>query len=332
MSIENFLDYSVDSEIIYHYLKLLADKNIKIERCNEDLAKKLKLSEDSFSALHREFLTIQQKLELESNKSLWSEDVKKDQYGSYVELVIQGVCSRFRWIQPGSFMMGSPTSKLQRGGNETLHDVTLTQGFWMADTACTQALWLAVMGSNPAYFSSNFENPVEKVSWNDVQLFLQRANDLVSTKGGLRLPSEAEWEYACRAGTNTPFSFGSNATPSLANCRGNYPSGGDNDGLYREKTIPVKSLHTNRWGLYQMHGNVYEWCQDWNGDGFSSTSDPKGANSGTSRVLRSGSWGSYAQYMRSACRAYLSPNYSDYYIGFRLVLNNQLQRKLNNEY
>lgn len=320
MSIDNFLSYSVDSRVINHYLRLLVDKNIKTENCNIDLAEKLRLSENSLAVLQQEYFIMQQKLALmEANKVSCFRGVKQDQYGDYVELVLAGVSSRFRWIQPGSFLMGSPTSEPERGRDETQHDVTLTQGFWMADTACTQALWQAVMGNNPAYFSCDLENPVEQVSWDDVQLFLQRANDFV-LDGVLRLPSEAEWEYACRAGTNVPFSFGADITPSQVNYDGTQPYAGSVKGLYRAKTIPVKSLPANAWGLYQMHGNVWEWCQDWYGGDSSSASDPKGAESGIYRVLRGGSWHDFAQYVRSAYRTSNLPDnrYSD--LGFRLAL------------
>ncbi|UJS24068.1 formylglycine-generating enzyme family protein [Thiothrix winogradskyi] len=310
MSIENFLSNSVDGKVVNNYLRLLADKTVNLERHNEDLTK------NSFSEIPHNSPSMQHKL-------LWRESVKKDQYGEYAELVLRGVSSRFRWIKPGSFLMGSPISEFGRNIDENQHDVTLTQGFWMADTACTQALWLAVMGSNPSNFSQNLQNPVDSVSWEDVQVFLQRANN--SDLGGvLRLPSEAEWEYACRAGTDTPFAFGANITPGEVNYDGNYPYANGIEGLYCAETRSVKSLRANAWGLYQMHGNVWEWCQDWYG-GYPSfpVSNPKGAESGiygVLRVLRGGSWYNVARHVRSANRRSNPPDIRNSSIGFRLVL------------
>jgi hypothetical protein len=170
----------------------------------------------------------------------------------------------------------------------------LSRGFWLADTACTQALWQAVTGAKPSYFKDDARNPVENVSWDEVQAFLSELNRRVP---GLqaRLPSEAEWEYACRAGTTTPFSFGDNITPEQVNYDGNYPYAGGEKGLYRQKTVPAGSLPANPWGLYEMHGNVWEWCADWYGD-YPNTPqvDPTGPQTGASRVLRGGSWTSTA--------------------------------------
>jgi sulfatase modifying factor 1 len=168
-------------------------------------------------------------------------------------------------MAPGHFLMGSPPEEPEREDDEVQHEVTLSRGFWLADTACTQALWQAVTGANPSEFQDDVRNPVENVSWNDVQTFLSELNRRVP---GLqaRLPSEAEWEYACRAGTTTPFSFGDNITPEQVNYDGNHPYAGGEKGLYRQKTVPVGSLPANPWGLYEMHGNVWEWCADWYGD------------------------------------------------------------------
>ncbi|UJS24070.1 formylglycine-generating enzyme family protein [Thiothrix winogradskyi] len=313
MSIESFLSNSVDSKVVNNYLRLLADKTVNLELHNEDLTKKLQLNKHSFSKIPHNSPSMQHKL-------LWSESVENDQYGEYAELVLRGVSSRFRWIKPGSFLMGSPISEFGREINEIQHDVTLTKGFWMADTACTQALWLAVMGSNSSKFPQNLQNPVDSVSWEDVQVFLQRANN--SDLGGvLRLPFEAEWEYACRAGTDTPFAFGENITPGEVNYNGNYPYANGVKGLYRAETRSVKSLRANAWGLYQMHGNVWEWCQDWYGAYRSNpVSNPKGAESGTHRVLRGGSWYNFAKFVRSSSRSSGTANFRGSHIGFRLVL------------
>ncbi len=249
--------------------------------------------------------------------SEWGEDRA---YGLFMILEVNGVRQWFRWLPPGTFMMGSSETEAERYDDETQHQVTLTKGFWLADTACTQVLWQAVMGSNPSRFQDNPDNPVETVSWDDVQLFLERLNAMFPSLNA-RLPSEAEWEYACRAGENTPFSFGDNITPEQVNYDGNYPYAEGKKGLYRGKTVPVKSLPSNRWGLYEMHGNVYEWCADWFGDyPVESVPDPIGPKQGVHRVLRGGSWSRLAWYTRSANRSRGVPGYRDLDIGFRLAL------------
>jgi formylglycine-generating enzyme len=153
-----------------------------------------------------------------------------------------------------------------------------------------------------------------------VQGFVARLNRLVP---GLevRLPTEAQWEYACRAGKTTPFSFGENITPEQVNYNGEYPYAGGKKGLNRGKTVPVKSLPSNPWGLYEMHGNVWEWCADWFGDyPAGSVVDPDGPSSGTYRVLRGSSWIRRGRFARSAYRHWYEPDNRDYSIGFRLSL------------
>ncbi len=163
-------------------------------------------------------------------------------------------------------MMGSPEDEEGRWADEgPQHLVTLDGGFWMADTACTQALWQEVMGDNPSRFDAENgggpEHPVEKVSWLMVQEFLQKlAARLPDCEPAL--PTEQEWEYACRAGTTTQFYFGENIDTDHVNYDGNFPYRDAKEGEYRQKTVPVKALPANAWGLYQMHGNVWEWCFD----------------------------------------------------------------------
>jgi sulfatase modifying factor 1 len=193
--------------------------------------------------------------------TLWASEWGEDEFGLWMALTFQGVRQVFRWILPGTFLRGSPESEPGRYDDETQHPVTLTQGYWLADTACTQALWQAIMGENPAYFKDDANNPVESVSWDGVQQFIDKLNGLIPNLN-VRLPTEAQWEYACRAGTTMPFSFGKDITPEQVNYNDKYPYAGGKKGFFRKKTVPVKSLPANPWGLYEMHGNVLEWCHD----------------------------------------------------------------------
>jgi sulfatase modifying factor 1 len=249
----------------------------------------------------------------------WASDWGEDDLGLWMGLTLGKVRQVFRWIAPGRFLMGSPPDEPERRDNEVQHEVRLSRGFWLADTTCTQALWQAVTGANPSHFKDDARNPVEIVSWKDVQTFLSELNRRVP---GLqaRLPSEAEWEYACRAGTTTRFSFGDNITPEQVNYDGNYPYPGGEKGLYRQKTVPAGSLPANTWGLYEMHGNVWEWCADWYGD-YPNTPqvDPTGPQTGASRVLRGGSWDLSGRYALCAYRTRLKPGDRGRSFGFRFA-------------
>ena len=255
-----------------------------------------------------------------------------DEFGLWAECRIEttgdeSVVQNFRWIEPGTFWMGSPEDEPERFDDEgPQHEVTITQGFWLADTACTQALWEAVMGNNPSRFKDDPQQPVEKVSWHGVQVFLNRLQErLQSLLPGCQvdLPSEAEWEYACRAGMTTPFSFGSNINPQQVNYDGNRPYRDGEKSEYREKTVPVKSLPANPWGLYEMHGNVWEWCKDGQRTYDEQAQiDPLGPMTGvnTPRCLRGGSWDIIAWRARSAPRDALQPGDAFSHVGFRFCL------------
>ncbi len=248
----------------------------------------------------------------------WAEDYGLDDYGLYASFRIAGVDQQMRWIVPGEFTMGSPEDEAERYEDESQHGVILSQGFWLADTACTQALWQAVMGDNPSRFKG-LDRPVESISWDAIQDFLSRLNQM-SRDGGFRLPTEAEWEYACRAGSPTAFWFGDQITPTQVNYDGNYPYGGGEAGHYREETVTVKSLPCNGWGLYEMHGNVLEWCQDWYGNYPAETlTDPTGPTKGVYRVLRGGGWLGGGRDARSACRSADAPGDRNVFAGFRLA-------------
>ena len=215
----------------------------------------------------------------------------------------------FILIQPGSFIMGSPEDENYRWDDETQHKVTITKPFYMQSTSVTQEQWQSVMESNPSYFKG--ENlPVEQISWNDVQEFIQRLNQ--RDEGVYRLPTEAEWEYCCRAGSQSAFYFGDNEAEL-------------DDYAWYEKnsngqTHPVGQKKPNAWGLYDMHGNVYEWCQNWYDDYPSKVvCDPQGPPKGVYRVYRGGGWYLEARYARSAFRNGYSPDFRYSALGFRLV-------------
>ena len=256
----------------------------------------------------------------------WADDWGTDEYGHWGTFSIENqqgkkITQRMRWIKPGTFLMGSPENEPERRRNEgPQHSVTIRQGYWLFDTACTQALWEAVMGENPSGFKGP-DHPVESISWRDCQNFLKRLNQRLPGLD-LTLPSEAQWEYACRADTTTPFSFGINITLEQVNYDGNYPYAGGKKGLYRQQTVPVASLPPNRWGLYEMHGNVREWCQDhWHDDYQGAPADgsawEEGRDTDTDRVLRGGSWSDNTRNMRAAFRYRVHPVGHYVNVGFR---------------
>ena len=238
--------------------------------------------------------------------------------GARTVLSIKGVEYAFRWCPPGMFMMGSPASELGRIGNETQYHVVLSHGFWMLETPVTQSMWENVTGSNPSGFrGANL--PVECVSWDDCQEFIQKLNGLNVAPTGYRfsLPTEAQWEYACRAGTTTPFHFGSTLDIDKANFSGSV--GPPNE---PGRTSAVGSYPANAWGLHDMHGNVREWCLDWYGNYPSgSVTDPT-VPFGSVRVIRGGCWSrnSHATECRSASRSAYGQSERVSFIGFRLAL------------
>ncbi|MDD2387294.1 MAG: SUMF1/EgtB/PvdO family nonheme iron enzyme [Bacteroidales bacterium] len=227
------------------------------------------------------------------------------------------------FIKGGTFNMGSPNSEVDRDDDEYEHSVTVSD-FYMGKYEVTQGQWKAVMGSNPSASDKGIGDnyPVNLVSWNDIQTFISKLNQMTGKR--YRLPTEAEWEFAARGGTTTPFNTGNNLSTSQANYNGNYPYNGNPKGTYKEKTMPVGSYSPNAWGLYDMHGNVLEWCSDWYASDYyknSPQNNPKGPTTAQSpRVLRGGSWSRYAGNCRSAYRSYSSPGIRRDYIGFRLVL------------
>ena len=231
----------------------------------------------------------------------------------------------FVLIQPGTFIMGSPKDEPYRHDTEVQHKVTITRPFYMQDTEVTVIQWEALMGRK--FFGSRTaeaNRPMVKVSWHDCMDFIKKLNGL--NEGTYRLPTEAEWEYACRAGSSTAYSWGktiecdkamfSNNTLKSLKCVEYVES----KGLGVDRPAPVKSYHPNAWGLYDMHGNVWEWCQDWYGAyPPGPVTDPAGSNSGPGKVRRGGSWFKYGFSCRSANRAYAHEASRFQTTGFRLV-------------
>jgi RNA polymerase sigma factor (sigma-70 family) len=211
---------------------------------------------------------------------------------------------KFVWIPPGNFMMGSPNGEEGERKDETQHKVTLTKGFYMGVYSVTQEEWQQVMGKNPSRFKGEKNLPVEMVDWEDCQKFIKKLRE--KDKKAYRLPTEAEWEYSCRAGTTTPFHFGNTISTDQANYNGIYVYGNGKKGVSRNKTTPVGNFPANAWGLHDMHGNVYQWCQDWYGDyPNKDVVDPQGPEKGELRVFRGSCWADDPYYCRSAFRGWI---------------------------
>ena len=209
-------------------------------------------------------------------------------------------------------MMGSPENEANRQSDETQHRVTISKAFYLSQSEIPQEVWQKVMGANPSKFKGS-QNPVEIVSWDDCQTFCGAT--------GLRLPSEAEWEYACRAGTTTPFSFGATITPQQVNYNGNDPYGSATKGLDRQKTVVCGSLPANPWGFREMHGNVWEWCQDGYSQSASTTQEADETEIGARvlRVLRGGGWVSAAFNCRASGRFIFAPGFQIGSFGCRVA-------------
>jgi formylglycine-generating enzyme required for sulfatase activity len=231
----------------------------------------------------------------------WAGVAGHDNYGFWAMVTVKGIDIRFRWIEPGKFLMGSPETEPKRSDDELQHEVTLTKGFWMAETTCTQELWEAVMGDNPSRFKGP-RRPVEAISWEEPMRFIGILNDLRDDLN-LRLPTEAEWEYACRAGATGPFSFGDNITTDQVNYNGNHPYKGGREGIYRNETVDVWEWCADRYGKYEPGKSI----------------DPSGSPDGALRVLRGGGWYTDGRRCRSAYRSWGWPALRFDDIGFRLA-------------
>lgn len=263
------------------------------------------------------------------------------------EVDVVNIPDNFVFIEGGTFQMGSPETESWRSDDETQHTVTVSD-FYMSQYEITQAEYEEIIGSNPSNFSGS-NLPVENLSWLDAAAYCNARSEKEGltpvytidgqnvswdrSANGYRLPTEAEWEYACRAGTSTPFNTQTSISAEEANYYGHYPymiednyfSQANLDtqpGEYRQTTVAVDSFSPNTFGLYNMHGNVGEWVWDYYGAySLEEETDPSGPSSGTLRVYRGGGWNDFAKNMRSAYRATLAQDKSSFNIGIRLVLN-----------
>jgi formylglycine-generating enzyme required for sulfatase activity len=252
--------------------------------------------------------------------------------------IVNSIGMKLVLIPAGTFLMGSPRSEQGRSEEEHQHEVEITRALYMGIHPVTQEEYKKVMGSNPSHFQAAGDGkdkvkrldtsrfPVEKVSWEDAVRFCEKLSALAKEKQAgrrYRLPTEAEWEYAARAGTRTAFHCGNRLSSTQANFDGRYPYGGADKGPALGRPTTVGSYKPNAFGLFDMHGNVQQWCSDWFDRDYyrvSPKSDPRGPQRGKSRILRGGSWDSDARTCRAAARSWDDPrNQEDSTIGFRVV-------------
>jgi formylglycine-generating enzyme required for sulfatase activity len=267
-----------------------------------------------------------------SHQRAWAEYL-----GTPVE-VTNSIGMKLVLIPPGEFLMGSPESERDRGSDEQQHRVRITKPFFLGVHEVTQAEYQRVMGTNPSVFSrggsmrdklgdtDTSQFPVEDVTWDDAVSFCSKLSQLPAEQTArrvYRLPSEAEWECACRSGTTTPFHFGGQLNGTQANCNGQVPYGTQTSGPRLERTAAVGSYSPNAFGLYDMHGNVWEWCHDWYEAKYytnSPTDDPQGPTQYSFRVIRGGGWNRGAGNCRSAFRYGYQPANRSVSLGFRAAL------------
>jgi formylglycine-generating enzyme required for sulfatase activity len=240
------------------------------------------------------------------------------------------------YVNGGVFTMGSPVGEPGRSSQEAQRQVTL-DSFYLSRHEITQAQYLEIMGVNPSHFKGN-SLPVEQVTWFNAVEFCNRlsegegltpaytinGNNVTWNRSanGYRLPTEAEWEYACRSGTQTAFFYGDNITSSHANFNGSRPYNNNARSSYRQITVSAGSFQPNSFGLYDMHGNVAEWCWDWHGEyARGEQVNPAGAASGGYKVFRGGGWNHSADFLRCAHRSALVPSNRGHYLGFRIARN-----------
>jgi formylglycine-generating enzyme required for sulfatase activity len=287
-------------------------------RCLTDLAQANKAS--AWNCL--EFL------QLPASPYLWADKSASATARKFYQAVSFAAPSNMVFIPPGTFRMGSPTNELGRSQKENPQtEVTISRGFWMGEYLVTQGEYQALMGSNPSYFiadngfSGDLTRPVDSVSWFEATDYCaaltqrERAAERIPNNTLYRLPTEAEWEYACRAWTSTRFGYGDDpGYTNLANYAWYYENSGG-------MTHPVGQKLPNAWGLFDMHGDLEEWCQDWYGPYLGGTVvDPQGPPTGLLRVIRGGYWEDNASYCRSASRNLHEPDAKHFHLGFRVLL------------
>lgn len=233
--------------------------------------------------------------------------------GAVVDVTLGTNHWKVRWVPPGRFIMGSPSDEANRDKDEVQHEVEFNRGFFMAETECTQAQWEAVMPSNPSHGKAP-DHAVNQVNWRESQDYcraltrLHRSHGLIPEGWEWDLPTEAQWEYACRAGTTGAFAGDLSALAWIES---------NSDG----KPHAVKTRQPNAWGLHDLHGNVWEWCRDWYGDySTNAVQDPTGPSAGLFRCYRGGSRIYGARRARSAIRGAMTPELRGDYLGFRPVL------------
>jgi len=313
----NSQDIIKNTELITNNVKRIEEVE---KRKNETADNKIDDIYNKFDEINNKFRKVNKRFQFYENRL---PGVKRNSLGM-----------TFVLIPAGEFNMGSPSTEDYRREDETNHKVTLTKNFYMQNTEVTQGQWNQIMGWNPsANKNKDFSNiaPVENISWHDVQEFIEKMNQ--KKEGIYRLPTEAEWEYAARAGTETKYFFGKKIhkrnqdivskvmSINLDTRRANYMTTNLKEGIIMQ-TFPVASFQPNSWGLYDMHGNVYEWCQDWyERYPYTHVKDPKGPDSGTEKVYRGGSFHTNHTGNRSAFRDKLEPGEKSTYIGFRLCLS-----------
>lgn len=255
--------------------------------------------------------------------------VKEQKYPGQAQYKIialgDGVNLNMVEIPAGVFIMGSPEREEGRNQDESPQHEVILSSFFMSQYPITQAQWEVVMGDNPSHFQGQ-NRPVERVSWHEAMAFCRQLSQI--TGRNFSLPSEAQWEYACRAGSATPFHYGVTLKPEQANYNANYTYGMGVRGIYRHETTDVGSFSPNRFGLYDMHGNVLEWCEDlWhdNYDGAPEDGsvwlDGADESDNPGRVVRGGAWDATTWYCRSAVRLWTLPEVKGSMIGFRVVCN-----------
>lgn len=272
----------------------------------------IRVSEDELDVYYERTVTLD---EQRSGNSLWLSMPSQNYIPKgwmaknkpYRTITISGVTFNMILVEAGTFQMGSTTNT----NEQPVHSVTLTKDYYIGETEVTQELWQAVMGSNPSSYQWPGNYPVEHVSWNDCQSFITKLNSLTGLT--FRLPTEAEWEFAARGGNKSQgYTYSGSNILGEVGCYDNYPSGHRN----------AKSYAPNELGIYDMSGNVSEWCQDWYSSTYYSSSpstDPTGPASGSYRVSRGGSWGDDATCCRCAYRNYNTPSYTNNYVGLRLA-------------